>query len=69
MGWWQGKTIVESIPQIGGGSIAGIVSVGAILSVALIPFFALRALEQALGPGVLRLLLARRSGGSPSAHY
>jgi len=64
IGWWRGKTIVESIPQIGGGSVAGVLSVGAILSVALIPFFALRALEQTLGPGVLRVLLARRSDRS-----
>ena len=61
VGWWQGKTILEAIPQIGGGSVAGIVSVSVIISVALIPFFAVRALEQALGPGVLRLLFARRS--------
>ena len=61
-GLWEGKTIHESIPRIGGGSIADIVSVGAILSVALIPFFAFKAIESVLGAGSLRsLLLARRS--------
>ena len=66
VGWWQGKTVLESIPRIGRGSLAEILSIGVILSVALTPFFAFRALEQALGPGVvLRLLLASRSNLEP----
>jgi len=62
IGLWQGKTIVESLPEVGGGSVAGILSVAVILSVALIPFSAFKAINRALGPGVLRsLLLAGRS--------
>jgi hypothetical protein len=66
VGWWQGKTVLESIPRLGRGSFAEILSIGVILSVALTPFFAFRALEQALGAGVvLRLLLAPRSKLEP----
>jgi hypothetical protein len=65
VGWWRGNSVVESIPRIGGGSIAQILSVGVILSVALTPFFAFRALEQALGTGVLRVLLTPRSSVEP----
>jgi len=66
VGWWQGKTVLESIPRIGRGSFAEILSIGVIVTVALMPFLAFRALEQALGPGVVRrLLLAPRSKLEP----
>jgi len=60
LGLWQGKAIRESFPRIGGGSIADIVSVGVVLGVALVPFCAFRAIERALGPGVLRSTLLGR---------
>jgi len=46
---FKGKTIGESIPNIGGGSPSGVFSVGIILAVALIPFFAFREVGQAIG--------------------
>ena len=62
IGLWHRRTIFESIPRIGGGSIADVLSVAVLLTVALIPFFAFRAIDQALGVGTLRsLLFARRS--------
>ena len=55
-GVWKGKTIAESIPKIGGGSPAEVVTAALIIAVALIPFFAFRELSRALGKGVLGAL-------------
>lgn len=60
-GLWKGKTWSESMPKIGGGSPAEFIITGAILAVALIPFFAFRELSLALGRGVLGGLLVRGS--------
>jgi len=60
-GLWKGKTLSESMPKIGGGSPAEFIITGAILAVALIPFFAFRELSLALGRGVLGGLLMRGS--------
>jgi hypothetical protein len=55
-GVWKGKTIAESIPKIGSGSPAEIVTAALIIAVALIPFFAFRELSRVLGRGVLEAL-------------
>jgi predicted ferric reductase len=60
VGLWNGKTIIESLPRFGSGSAVDILSVAVVLSVALTPFFAFRAIDQALGPGRLRSLLLTR---------
>jgi hypothetical protein len=58
---WRGKTLTESLPEVSGGGVAELASVGVILTVALMPFFAFKAIDQALGAGTLRtLLLANR---------
>jgi hypothetical protein len=59
VGLWKGKTIAESIPHIGGGSPVGIVTVGIITTVALIPFFAFRELSLVMGKGVLGALFLK----------
>ena len=56
----QGKTIFASVPSIGGGSASGIISVGVIIAVALIPFFAFREVGRAIGERELRALLFTR---------
>jgi hypothetical protein len=57
-----GKTIAQSFPAIGGGSPQGILSVGGIVFVALIPFFAFREMGRVIGQRELRfLLLSRRT--------
>ena len=67
VGLWEGKTIAEIVPEVSGRSAAGILSAGVILSVALMPYFAFKAIDRALGTGVLRsLLLERRRGDSSS---
>lgn len=57
IGTWHGKTISQGIPDIGGGTLQGILMIGIIMFVVLMPFFAFRELEGALGKEQLRLLL------------
>jgi hypothetical protein len=61
---FKGKTIGESIPSIGGGSLSGIFFVGIILSIALIPFFAFREIGRAIGERELHSLIFHRPGKS-----
>jgi hypothetical protein len=56
-----GKTIVASFPEVAGGHLQGIISLGVIVSVSLAPFFAFREVSRELGEGrLLRLLMERR---------
>ena len=52
-GLLRGKTIADSLPVIGGGGLVGLLSITAILFIALIPFFGLRNLSLAMGEGRL----------------
>ena len=62
-GVWSGRTIAQSFPDIGGGSLKGILSLGATVYVALIPFFAFREISRVIGPSELwSLLLSPGSG-------
>ena len=49
----RGKTVADSMPAIGGGGLTGLLSITAILFIALIPFFGLRNLSLAMGEGRL----------------
>ena len=60
VGVWSGRTIAQSFPTIGGGSVNGILSLGATLFVALIPFFAFREISRVIGRGELWSLLLSR---------
>jgi hypothetical protein len=53
----HGKTLSQSIPNIGGGTLQGILIVGIIMFVVLMPFFAFRKLGRAIGTEQLRSLL------------
>jgi hypothetical protein len=57
VGVFKGKTIGESIPSIGGGTPSGVFFAGIILAVALIPFFAFRAVGRAIGERELHSLM------------
>ena len=57
---WHGKTIAASIPEIGGEGWKGVLVVGTILFVVLIPFFAYRELARVLGNDELHSLIFRR---------
>ena len=49
IGMWHGEPIVESVADIGVNQLGGIVSVGIIATVALIPFFILREISRVIG--------------------
>jgi fumarate reductase subunit C len=57
VGLFKGKTIGESIPSIGGGTLSGVFFVGIILAVALIPFFAFREVGRVIGERALHSLM------------
>jgi hypothetical protein len=57
LGIWHGKTLSQSIPNTGGGTLQGILIIGIIMFVVLIPFFAFRELGRAIGTKQLRSLL------------
>lgn len=58
-GFFHGRSAMQSVPTIGGGGLAGLLSASVILFVALVPFFGLRNLSLALGEGRLHALLFR----------
>jgi hypothetical protein len=62
-GLFRGKTLIESVPNLGGGGLVGFLSITAILFIALIPFFGLRNLSLAMGEGRLYAMIF----GAPSA--
>jgi hypothetical protein len=58
----SGKTIAASFPELAGGKMQGIVSLGIIMSVSLVPFFAFREVSRELGEGrLLQLIMERRA--------
>jgi len=63
VGIWRGKTVSESLPRIGDGSTIALISVAILLAFALIPFFAFKEADRALGGGVLRTVLLKGRRG------
>lgn len=57
VGLYHGKSAAESFPQVGGGGLVGIVTIGAILCVALVPFFAFREIARVIGAAEFRALM------------
>jgi hypothetical protein len=57
VGLFHGKSLAEAVPMVGGGGVAGIVTVGAIMCVALIPFFAFKEIARAIGAAEFRALM------------
>jgi hypothetical protein len=58
VGWYHGKSFNESIVEIGGGTLNGILAFVLILALVLIPFFAFTELHRVLGEDkLLRLFL------------
>ena len=60
VGALSGRTIAQSFPSIGGGSLQGILSLGATVFVALIPFFAFREISRVMGQSEFWSLLLSR---------
>jgi hypothetical protein len=63
VGVFRGRSIGDSLPTYGSGGLLGTVLVGFIVSVALIPFFAVEEISRIMGPGELAKLLFRRERG------
>ena len=67
LGMYRGKSFQESIADLGGGSLNGILCVSLILFVTLIPFFVVTELQGVLGEGKLTQLFFRsRSSFTPA---
>ena len=61
VGWYHSKSFSESISEVGGGNLGGILALMAILAVLLVPFFAFTELRQILGADKLsKLFLSSR---------
>jgi hypothetical protein len=60
VGLWSGKAVLQSMPGFGGGGIDGLIMVGVLMSVALIPFFAFTEISRVFGPAALQTLIFKR---------
>jgi Mg2+/citrate symporter len=68
LGMYRGKSFQESIADLGGGTLNGILCVSLILFVTLIPFFVVTELQGVLGEGKLMQLFFRpRSSFKPAS--
>lgn len=62
VGMLHGKTLIQSVPQMGGGGLEGKLIVGTIAFFFAIPFFAFTEAHHVLGKDEMRyLMLAKRS--------
>lgn len=53
-GLLHGRTIMDSLPSVGGGGLAGLLSASVVMFVALLPLFGLRNLALAMAPAACR---------------
>ena len=60
VGLYRGRSLNDSIAEIGGGTLEGILSLTVILFVVLIPFFAFTELEKVVGEGKLEKVFCHR---------
>ncbi len=60
VGLWDGKSIERSIAEVGADKLLGIVSLGIISTVALVPFFILREISRVMGREKFRSLFFHR---------
>ena len=66
VGSFHGRTIVEAVGEIGGGTLQQATATGILMLLILIPYFAFRVVAGRLGEGVLwKLLTERSSAASP----
>lgn len=59
VGYFRGKSLQESISDLGGGTLNSILTLTALLFVLLLPFFGIGELQRALGEGKLAQLFFR----------
>lgn len=63
----HGKSIVASIPEMGGGGLEGVILAGIMAAVALFPFFLFVEMQQALGKEQLHVLLQQKRSRADAA--
>ena len=63
----HGKSVVASIPQLGGGGLEGKILVAIMAFVVLIPFFLFTELERVLGKDNLHSLIVQNTSKSKAA--
>jgi hypothetical protein len=61
VGMLGGHSLADSMPRIGGGSWSGVLTVWAIMTISLLPLFALREIGRTIGEGRLWNLMFRRA--------
>jgi hypothetical protein len=67
VGLYHGKSFSQSIADLGGGTLKGILTLTLLLFVLLIPFFGFGELQRVLGEGKLRELFLHRRNVSAAA--
>jgi hypothetical protein len=65
VGLWHGNTLTDSLPPIVGSGLKGILSVGVMCFVVLLPFFAFREIGRVVGRMELSALIFTRKGSDP----
>jgi len=65
MGVFHGHTFADSFPPILGGSLKGLLSVGVMCFVVLLPFFAFREIGRVVGRTELSALILKPRGSDP----
>jgi hypothetical protein len=65
VGVWHGNTIADSFPSIFGGNLKGILSVGVVCFVVLLPFFGFREIGRVIGSREMWNLIFTRRGSDP----
>lgn len=74
VGLFHGKSMAESFPQVGGGGFIGVLTVSAIMCIALVPFFSFKEIARVIGAAEFRTLMlgpvreARGSEGLEPQH-
>ena len=65
IGFVKGESFAASIPHIGGGGLAGLACVAAILFISSIPFFAFKHISREVGESRMKEMLFGTSSKSP----
>jgi hypothetical protein len=65
-GLWHGNTLADCLPPIMGWNLKGLLSVGVMCFVVLLPFFAFREIGRVVGRRELWALILERKGSDPT---
>ena len=65
VGVWHGNTVADSLPPIVGGGLKGVLAVGVMCFVVLLPFFGFREIARVIGHREMRALMFARRENDP----